>query len=382
VRIPASSFAVTAAIAQLAVVPATAGSAASPAPAPPSTAAAPGSDVPWTVTTTAGVEVTTYGTVSVAVDNRGQQSRVFQGLHGVRRLPDVTVVYWSLGWQEEPHLCCSLIGPYGANVSALDIFAHPISPSWVNIVLPGQGRLLYATPDTTRDFGTPPAAASPSEALPEEPGTMAALFSVLPPLPPGVDTVDVTLGSGGLVLDVPVEDGLLEPVAEGPVVPLGTGWPEVPEALLAPLRVPEISVRPLVAVSERIDGTLDERSTADEVTLDLAADVLFAFDSAALGPQARATLERVTGEVRDRAAPGALTVTGHTDDRGEPAYNDRLSRARAEAVAAALRSSLTDTGLQLQVEAKGEREPVADNETEEGRQQNRRVSVTFTEAGR
>jgi outer membrane protein OmpA-like peptidoglycan-associated protein len=192
----------------------------------------------------------------------------------------------------------------------------------------------------------------------------------------------VTLGSGGLVLDVPVEDGLLEPVVEGPVVALGTGWPEVPEALLAPLRVPEISVRPLVAVSERIDGTLDERSAAGEVTLDLAADVLFAFDSAGLGPQAQATLEGVAEEVRRRAAPGALTVTGHTDDVGEPAYNDQLSRARAEAVATALQSRLTGTELQLEVEAKGEREPVADNTTEQGRAQNRRVSVTFTGTGR
>ena len=106
-------------------------------------------------------------------------------------------------------------------------------------------------------------------------------------------------------------------------------------------------MRPLVAVTERVDGTSGERSAADEVTLDLAADVLFAFDSAALTPAAQATLERVGQEVRDRAAPGALTVTGHTDDRGEDAYNDRLSRARADAVAAALRPRLAGADLQL-----------------------------------
>jgi outer membrane protein OmpA-like peptidoglycan-associated protein len=376
VRTSASSLALVGAIALLSSAPAAAGTTPSPSS---SSVTGGGAELPATVTTTDGVEVTTYGTVPVAVDNRGQESRVFQALHGVRRLPDVTVVYWSLGWQQEPWLCCDLFGPFGASVSAQEIFAGTISPTFISLALPEQGQLLTGTPDVTRRFGTQPTAASTTDALPDEPGVMAVMFSVLPPLPEDVDTVDVTLGNASLLTDVPVEEGLLEPVAEGPVVPLGTGWPEVPEELLAPLRFPAVSVRPLVAVAERVDGTSGERTADDEVTLDLAADVLFAFDSAALGPAAQATLDRVAKEVRDRAAPGALTVTGHTDDRGEDAYNDRLSRARADAVAAALRPRLAGTALQLQVDAKGEREPVADNGDERGRQQNRRVSVTFTE---
>ena len=269
----------------------------------------------------------------------------------------------------------------GGSVLGLEVFSGVISPTWVNVVLPEQGRLLTATPDVTRDFGTPPAAASRTEALPDEPGVMAVMFSVLPPLPDGVDTVDVTLGNAGLVLDVPVQDGLLEPVVDGPVVPLGTGWPEVPAALLAPLRAPEVSTRPLVAVSERVDGSLDEREAAGEVTLDLAADVLFATDSSTLGPASQAGLQQVSQELRSRARPGTVTITGHTDDQGEDAYNDRLSRSRADAVAAVLRASLRGAGLELQVEAKGEREPVADNADEQGRQRNRRVSITFTEQG-
>lgn len=57
---------------------------------------------------------------------------------------------------------------------------------------------------------------------------MGVMYTVLPPLPDGVDTVDVTLGFAAVVTGVPVADGLLEPTVEGPVVPLGTGWPEVP----------------------------------------------------------------------------------------------------------------------------------------------------------
>ena len=373
-RTPNLSLVTCGALALLWLVPATAG--ASPGGADP-----PRGDLPATATTSAGVEVTTYGTESVAVDNRGQESRVYQALHGVHRMPDVTVVYWSLGWQEEPWLCCSTFGPHGGSVLGLEVFSGVISPTWVNVVLPEQGRLLTATPDVTRDFGTPPAAASRTEALPDEPGVMAVMFSVLPPLPDEVDTVDVTLGNAGLVLDVPVQDGLLEPVVDGPVVPLGTGWPEVPAALLAPLRAPEVSTRPLVAVSERVDGSLDEREAAGEVTLDLAADVLFATDSSTLGPASQAGLQQVSQELRSRARPGTVTITGHTDDQGEDAYNDRLSRSRADAVAAVLRASLRGAGLELQVEAKGEREPVADNADEQGRQRNRRVSITFTEQG-
>ena len=219
-RTPTSSLALAGAIALLAAVPATAAASSTPTPSA-SSSAAPAQ----TVTTSAGVEVTTYGTESVAVDNRGQESRVFQALHGVRRLPDVTVVYWSLGWQEEPWLCCDLFGPFGASVIGQEIFAGTISPTWISLVLPEQGRLLTATPDVTRRFGTQPAAASQTDALPDEPGVMAVLFSVLPPLPDDVDTVDVTLGNAGLVLDVPVEEGLLEPVAEGPVCRSAPGGP-------------------------------------------------------------------------------------------------------------------------------------------------------------
>jgi outer membrane protein OmpA-like peptidoglycan-associated protein len=82
-------------------------------------------------------------------------------------------------------------------------------------------------------------------------------------------------------------------------------------------------------------------------------------------------------------------VVGHTDSQGSDAYNDDLSRRRAEAVAAVLRPELAGgPELDLAVEGRGEREPVADNSTDEGRQANRRVSVTFTidpterEAGR
>lgn len=64
------------------------------------------------------------------------------------------------------------------------------------------------------------------------------------------------------------------------------------------------------------------------------------------------------------------------DATGDDAYNDRLSLARAEAVAAALRSA-AGSDLRLTAGGRGEDEPVADDATDEGRARNRRVTVTY-----
>jgi OOP family OmpA-OmpF porin len=90
-------------------------------------------------------------------------------------------------------------------------------------------------------------------------------------------------------------------------------------------------------------------------------------------------VEELGTEVAGRAAPGQVSIVGHTDAEASDAYNDDLSRRRAQAVADVLSPILAPAGVTLVVEGRGEREPVADNATPEGRQLNRRVSVGFTE---
>lgn len=71
-----------------------------------------------------------------------------------------------------------------------------------------------------------------------------------------------------------------------------------------------------------------------------------------------------------------MTITGHTDARGEEEYNERLSLRRAEAVLAYLKSNLPAAALEklkLFTVGAGEREPIADNDTPEGQVANRRV---------
>ena len=331
-----------------------------------------------------GVEVSTYGARWVPTTNNALEDQTLQAVHAVQRVGDRTVVYWSIGTESEDGFS-PVLSSYGRDPARLDKLEALSSAPWVNVALPGRGTLLYAVQvPGARGPGFPAAATSGREALPDGPGVMGVQYAVLPALPDDVEEVEVTIGYAGVVTDVPVGDGLLEPTAPGPVVPLGSGWPEVPAEHLGPGPVDRVdfSVRRLFAVSEQLDGFSRESEAGESVTIDVAADVLFAVDSAELSPAAAGRLRQVGADVTGRAAPGALSVVGHTDSDGSDAYNEDLSARRARAVADVLAPGVTGEGLDLTVEGRGEREPVADNATDAGKQANRRVAITFTEEQR
>ena len=101
--------------------------------------------------------------------------------------------------------------------------------------------------------------------------------------------------------------------------------------------------------------------------------MLFAFDSADLNANARRLLNPVVG-LFNRYPDLEVEVAGHTDSVGPDDYNQQLSQARAESV----REYLVDHGVppeQVTAQGYGESEPVATNDTEEGRQENRRVEI-------
>jgi outer membrane protein OmpA-like peptidoglycan-associated protein len=112
----------------------------------------------------------------------------------------------------------------------------------------------------------------------------------------------------------------------------------------------------------------------------LATDTLFAFDKANLQPGAMANLQRTADQIRSGGS-GAISVEGHTDAKGEDAYNLALSQRRAEAVANWLRSQPDLNGRSFTVVGRGESKPVAPNtsadgqDDPEGRARNRRVEV-------
>jgi len=114
--------------------------------------------------------------------------------------------------------------------------------------------------------------------------------------------------------------------------------------------------------------------------LTMRNDVLFAFDRAELRPEAEESLRRVAQLIAERR-PARVRVVGHTDAVGNDAYNQRLSEQRALGVARWLEREGRGAVPQIVAEGRGEREPVAENasadgrDNPEGRQRNRRVDV-------
>ena len=126
---------------------------------------------------------------------------------------------------------------------------------------------------------------------------------------------------------------------------------------------------------KQFSAVLQTRDTARGLIVNMS-DVLFDFGKFTLRPLAREKLAKVAGIVAGH--PGlTLDVEGHTDSVGGDAYNQQLSEDRGTAV----RNYLTQEGMAAgSVTAKGfgKTQPVATNDTAEGRQLNRRVELVIS----
>jgi OOP family OmpA-OmpF porin len=111
--------------------------------------------------------------------------------------------------------------------------------------------------------------------------------------------------------------------------------------------------------------------TAEKVTY--SADAFFDFDKAVLKPEGKATLQSLVAKLKDTDIE-VIVATGHTDWTGTDSYNMKLSMRRAKAVKAFLVSKGIPEA-RVFVEGKGERQPIADNHTRDGRAKNRRVDI-------
>jgi outer membrane protein OmpA-like peptidoglycan-associated protein len=126
---------------------------------------------------------------------------------------------------------------------------------------------------------------------------------------------------------------------------------------------------------------LQIKETTTETRIELPADILFDFDKADIRAAAEPALKQAAEVIR-KGARGTVRIEGHTDGKGAPAYNQKLSERRAAAVQKWLaeregvRAKFAITGF-------GASKPVAPNvkpdgtDDPEGRQQNRRVEIVF-----
>jgi outer membrane protein OmpA-like peptidoglycan-associated protein len=108
--------------------------------------------------------------------------------------------------------------------------------------------------------------------------------------------------------------------------------------------------------------------------------VLFDFNRSSIRRDARPTLDKLAQLIKAQNPP-AIAIEGHSDGKGDDAYNQHLSEQRAVAVRDYLISVQTVDGTKLSTKGYGELKPVAPNMTadgaddEAGRQRNRRVEV-------
>jgi outer membrane protein OmpA-like peptidoglycan-associated protein len=116
------------------------------------------------------------------------------------------------------------------------------------------------------------------------------------------------------------------------------------------------------------DIALDKIKVGSKVVL---KNIFFDFNKATLRSESIAELNRLV-RILDDNATMTIEIGGHTDDKGSDAYNENLSKNRAESVVNYLIKQGVDKS-RLTFKGYGESTPIATNETEEGRQENRRV---------
>ena len=154
-------------------------------------------------------------------------------------------------------------------------------------------------------------------------------------------------------------DGALKPPAPAPAPAPRVAPPPPPAPAPAPApRPPAPPAAPPAPVAEKVT---------------FAADAFFDFGKSVLKPEAQAKLTDLVSKTKAVNLEVIIAV-GHTDAVGGDAANQKLSIARAEAVKAFLVKAGVEKN-RVYTEGKGEKSPVADNKTAEGRAKNRRVEV-------
>jgi outer membrane protein OmpA-like peptidoglycan-associated protein len=123
-------------------------------------------------------------------------------------------------------------------------------------------------------------------------------------------------------------------------------------------------------------GDAEVRREGEGIIINFKEKVLFAYDRADLGSSAQGNLDKLVN-ILNKYPDTNIEVLGHTDAKGSDDYNQGLSERRANAVITYLRGHNVNTA-RLRAKGMGEGDPVASNDTEEGRAQNRRVEFVIT----
>jgi outer membrane protein OmpA-like peptidoglycan-associated protein len=127
-------------------------------------------------------------------------------------------------------------------------------------------------------------------------------------------------------------------------------------------------------IQQNIPGATVER-VGEGIDVTFASGILFPFNSTDILPAGRSNLQELANSLQ-KYPNSDILIVGHTDSVGTDAYNLDLSQRRAQAASAYLQT-LGVPAARIRTEGKGEAEPVVANDTEEGRQKNRRVEIAI-----
>jgi outer membrane protein OmpA-like peptidoglycan-associated protein len=148
----------------------------------------------------------------------------------------------------------------------------------------------------------------------------------------------------------------------------------------APVTQPSASTspsQPTASESPKLTHAQPSDSPSRKPNVTLKSDLAFTINSAALSSEAKSRLDEIAQQVRDAGLHGQIYVDGYTDNLGSASSGVKLSKARATAVSEYLGSRLVGVPVTIVIVAHGEKDPIASNATESGREKNRRVTITL-----
>ena len=114
--------------------------------------------------------------------------------------------------------------------------------------------------------------------------------------------------------------------------------------------------------------------------IDVSETIQFEFSSSRISADSHGVLDELADAIKAHAEIRKLRVEGHTDNSGDAPHNLRLSKKRAAAVVKYLVGKGVDAS-RLVAAGFGQTKPIAKNDTEEGRAQNRRVAFVIMDRG-
>lgn len=128
-------------------------------------------------------------------------------------------------------------------------------------------------------------------------------------------------------------------------------------------------------IENRVPGAKVER-VGEGIVVEFSEKILFGYDRSDLSASAEGNLDKLVSVLKEYPDTN-IEVQGHTDSKGSDSYNQGLSQRRASAVATYLRNRGVSSS-RITTKGYGETAPVATNDTDDGRAQNRRVNFLIT----